>query len=711
MINRRRSERFPASLSVWLKDAQGGEHTRTVNVSSHGIAVFSTRDRPLRQYVELEISLPEPINRSVLVTAMVARHADEVSEGAQQGLGLDFFLFDAKAKDDWQFYLRLLRDSAGLPSEPESAEAPARTPPRRPPSVPAAEIPTFLIKPRDLGRLWAFYRGELARGRVRIESPVPKAQGSLAELLVVHPTTESEWILQGRVDECTTGRSGRPVLQIGLDGLTPQLKADFRSYVSTGQGMIEEEVPLSMDIELPSKFKPDSAPAAPSRGLSSSDQRLESVVLDLDDLDEPIDLESPVEDPTVTADSLIGSDNLDRPSPSVLPGLSHLERPEKAHTPPSPPFTPVPRSFLGIELPDELDELDSEAETPRPELEVLEPDLESTLPAPSSSASGMPVFASFFAEAKASSSDLLDPAPEPEPIPLAEPVFESDPAEQSHPDLPEGFVMAPAPNKAEPPPVPRSSQARPLSNLNGTSAPPPLPASKLRNAPLTPPPAQTMPRSNRELSVQVGPAEPDMKIVTGEPEPLSRNQGLKKAEPPPARPGIPVTPMSNYFEGEPSVKVSVQPVSAPRGASQAGKGASPVSAATRRAAMRRSEDVQASGHRFLSTAGTNPALDRDIALARARVVRTPRSATATYRLGALLLQRGHGEVLDEALNTLQKVLEIEAQHPGAHAKLAELRARKGEYQQAFDHLQKARKLGHRVDPDLEKLIQEGMKRV
>ena len=101
---------------------------------------------------------------------------------------------------------------------------------------------------------------------------------------------------------------------------------------------------------------------------------------------------------------------------------------------------------------------------------------------------------------------------------------------------------------------------------------------------------------------------------------------------------------------------------------------------------------------------TNPGLDRDIALARARMVRSPHSVTACYRLSALLLQRSESTGLDEAVQALEKVMTLEPNHPGAHHKLAELHARKGDYERAAEHLSRARRLGYQVDPDLERLI-------
>ncbi|MCA9556249.1 MAG: PilZ domain-containing protein, partial [Myxococcales bacterium] len=281
MSNRRRSERYAVTLPVWLKDGRGGERTHTVDVSAHGIAVLATHGRPLRQYVELELRLKDP-EASIAVTAVVARHAEllhpETGAGVQ-GLGLDFFLFDAQAKAAWQAFIHKLHAEGPVP-QPAPVSAP---PPEPPPADDEDDTPTFIIKPRDLGRLWAFFRGEMAKGMVRIETPILKPVGSPAELLVVHPTSLAEWALPGKVARATeAGRGGRPVLEIGLTPMSADSKAAFRNFVATGRGQVEEEVLISSEVSVDD---PLAAPPVASDPAEDEPERIESVVIDLDNLD------------------------------------------------------------------------------------------------------------------------------------------------------------------------------------------------------------------------------------------------------------------------------------------------------------------------------------------------------------------------------------------------------------------------------------------
>jgi Flp pilus assembly protein TadD len=132
-------------------------------------------------------------------------------------------------------------------------------------------------------------------------------------------------------------------------------------------------------------------------------------------------------------------------------------------------------------------------------------------------------------------------------------------------------------------------------------------------------------------------------------------------------------------------------------------------AAARRSGQRPNveESAKKSAHREMSTAGNDPSLDRDIALARARVVRSPNSVTACYRLSTLLMRRGEQDGFTEAIHTLHRVMELEPNHPGAHHAAAEACVRRGDFELAADHLSRARRLGYRIDPALERAIAEG----
>jgi Flp pilus assembly protein TadD len=157
-----------------------------------------------------------------------------------------------------------------------------------------------------------------------------------------------------------------------------------------------------------------------------------------------------------------------------------------------------------------------------------------------------------------------------------------------------------------------------------------------------------------------------------------------------------------------SEQEQAQPPPLPRAIS---KRPPPLPPSARRRAIKETAGAPTSSpaHQAVKTEGTDPELDRDIALARARVVRSPNSVTACYRLSTLLMRRGDIDNFDDALQTLLRVMELEPNHPGAHHKLAEVFARRGQYLEALEHLQRARRLGYRTDPDLEAVVANGVK--
>jgi Tfp pilus assembly protein PilF len=59
------------------------------------------------------------------------------------------------------------------------------------------------------------------------------------------------------------------------------------------------------------------------------------------------------------------------------------------------------------------------------------------------------------------------------------------------------------------------------------------------------------------------------------------------------------------------------------------------------------------------------------------------------------------------MGQLRRAVELEPNHPGAHLAAAELAAKQGNFDLAAEHLQRARRLGYRIDPQLEKRVADG----
>lgn len=782
MPNRRRSERFDVALPIWLKDGHGGERTLTTNVSSHGLAVVSTRARPLRQYVELEIALPQP-RENITVTAVVARHASFVESNGHHsaGLGLDFFLFDARAKNSWQDFLHRLRTEGTdfVPGDEDEAPAGPSAPSMAAPDEAAPEgededdRPTFIIKPRDLGRLWAFFRGELTKGRVRIETPVEKAIGAPVELLVVHPGSKAEWSLDGVVaDTRPQKRAGRPVLEIDLVGIDPTTKTQFRNFVATGHGMIEEEIDMAEEPSVAPKPEPP---------------RLESVVIDLDSLDDgdlerlPSDLHdlpprfvtpSPSSaSGLVSAEMPAGFDEDEDPTVAAMGGEASLGEESKLRAPSTPvlivapplpidkveeavdrlddatPFTPVPvapsmrnvfasffeeaaEASVVAEPPPRLEAEPLSADAPPPPIVALGARQLEALRGPDDEDDDVGFDEERTAPGRPIPREPTKPKAGPPPLPPTEPMPQARPPHQAS-------GAAGRPPSKPPGPAPLPAAARPAVRAAEPVRVVPAPASAIPVAPETssPPPRApqqparpelpdwVVPRSTALAPPAVTPAAAphveELKVVRGAPMKPTVGPYREPTPSPPPPPGQPdpqprgAGQMFDYEEGSspevPELAVKMDPRGPPPPPTPR-KPPPPPPAPRRAAPPRNPVERDVVGHKNMSTAGDDPDLDRSIGLARARVVRSPHSVTACYRLSMLLMRRGDENQLDEALDSLKKVMTLEPNHPGAHHKIAELLARRGDYGLAAEHLSRARRLGYRIDPDLERIVSEGAKR-
>ncbi len=584
--------------------------------------------------------------------------------------------------------------------------------PPAPPNVLEAvfdDTPTFIIKPRDLGRLWAFYRGEMTKGRVRIETPILKPVGTRVELLVVHPSSQAEWVLEGSIATTNqNARGGRPVLEIELDHLGTELKAEFRNFVATGRGMIEEDISMSMEVPsaIPSAV-PTSGPSVrpvnldaedvempptvlaepsnpPERPIEEEEFRYESVVIDLDNLGEE-ELRSGIIDPPPPLEPDEEA-TLDRDPDPQPPVLRTFQEDDEASEPTLEPHLPEVRADPILRDGLALAQLELQ---PLPELP----------PGSQPRLTNEHLFSAFFEEAAIAEEERRSLVPAPASIRLDRPLPLQKPISSSGPVVIDDLVAP----KTGIRPMPSNGQSL-------RAMPPELPAGR----PPPPPPLPTGDEPFAPLSV-----DPEMVVVRGAPagdEPIGFGSDPQFGEVAPSVRGVehddvaqnPPVPPGTMFEYDSAQAQAESPVLV----RSASRRPPPLPPSARRRAIKETAGVVTpmTHHQTMSTEGTNPDLDRDIALARARMVRSPNSVTACYRLSTLLMRRGDRDNFDDALNTLLRVMEMEPNHPGAHHKLAEVFARRGEYVQASEHLSRARRLGYRTDPDLEVVVANGVKR-
>jgi hypothetical protein len=496
-------------------------------------------------------------------------------------------------------------------------------------------------------------------------------------------------VLEGSIATTNqNARGGRPVLEIELEHLGPDQKGEFRNFVATGRGMIEEDV--SMSLEVPAVVR-NSAPPEPSikqidlddeqvempptvlaepaavpepKPIEEEEFRYESVVIDLDNLGEEELRSGIVDAPPPLADEEATLDRDPDPQPPLRPRFDEDETSEPTLTPHTPEVKEDPVLYRSLS-------------PPLPE----EPELD----APSNRS----LFSAFFEEAAEE--------------------------EKRRSIVPAPSIKLERTARLRPPSVPRLGSS-PSPVIDDLIAPKtglrPVPQNGRSQDPIAsrPPPAP-LPTGDEPFDPL-----PDVRVVRGAPqadEPLT----LERAEQGEMAPQVRgFSPESNVAQNPPvpghMYEYTSEQLRAEAPPRTTSKRPPPLPPSARRRAIKETAGAPSSSpsHQAVQSEGTDPELDRDIALARARVVRSPNSVTACYRLSTLLLRRGEGPNLDDALSTLLKVMELEPNHPGAHHKLAEVFARRGEYVQASEHLNRARRLGYRTDPDLEAVVAHGVRR-
>jgi hypothetical protein len=215
----RRSKRFRTSLVVELKHGSKVQKVHTIDVSRHGLFV-ETPDPPSERFlVQLVIHLPEgPLPATAFVSRRVLDDGQHVP-----GAGLQLFALAAASKTRWDQFVFSL---AGLENRLGQLAAEDRAKERSP------NVATFLIKLRDTPRLAEFYEKNVRAGGLFMATPLIKESGADVALIIIHPISEQEFLLMGKVERvCRERPKG---MEIKLDKLSDEEREAFKTFVRAG---------------------------------------------------------------------------------------------------------------------------------------------------------------------------------------------------------------------------------------------------------------------------------------------------------------------------------------------------------------------------------------------------------------------------------------------------------------------------------------------
>jgi len=202
--DQRRSRRFRQQVEVDVIDRHGTRRGRAIDVARHGLFVAVVDPPHNRHLVQLVLHLPDgPLQASATVSRTLPG----------QGVGLSLFSLSSDAKRRWDaFIIRAQQtiESAPALTPPSSQPGPLSHPSHpSPPTTPALssgavpvhgpDMPSFVVKLKTMERLRDYMQTHVAVGGTVLFTPVLPIAGTLLQLLVVHPVSEAEFALLGRV--------------------------------------------------------------------------------------------------------------------------------------------------------------------------------------------------------------------------------------------------------------------------------------------------------------------------------------------------------------------------------------------------------------------------------------------------------------------------------------------------------------------------------
>ncbi len=287
-VDQRRSHRVRSHVQVDLIDKHGARSGTATDVARHGLFVAVADPPHNRHLVQLVLHIPGgPMQAAASVTRVLPG----------TGVGLGLFALSTEAKHRWDGFVqqvqRHAQQSGQLPGMQPTSLPMAPASPLTPPPPRAPSVPSFVVKLKTVARLRDYVTSHVAVGGTVLFTPVLPPAGSVVQLLVVHPETEAEFALGGRVHRAVTEAPKRlEIIFVDVD------VAAFARFVETG-------VPPSLAAP-PSLAPPPlvlSPPPAPSSSPAPNNKPSADLAVDMDvDMDFDIDDDASMEEEPIEWD-------------------------------------------------------------------------------------------------------------------------------------------------------------------------------------------------------------------------------------------------------------------------------------------------------------------------------------------------------------------------------------------------------------------------
>lgn len=259
MKERRRNSRIPIKLELELRRGQW-ENYLTEDISQRGLFIRMAGPCALRQLLQVRVRLPGDPAPLEMMARVVRREAPWTSLQRAQlpGVGMEFFCLSEDVLRRWDGLIRsaqglldetphldafsLSRQLAlTLPSEQDEARREGGPPSTlgapRPPSSrrkKTASGSVYILRAQNLERLERFVTEELTQGFFCLGLPYEIKTQEPASLRVIHPHTQEEFVLHGRLEHGSKDVRS----ELRFEGLDNTILRAFQSFIQTGQAAV-----------------------------------------------------------------------------------------------------------------------------------------------------------------------------------------------------------------------------------------------------------------------------------------------------------------------------------------------------------------------------------------------------------------------------------------------------------------------------------------
>jgi len=304
---RRRYKRIDCAISVVLKDRRGNMEMLTANISRHGAFILTDCPRENRELVQLCFKLGDYGDVDVMCMVARSIDKAAAWHDDLPGMGVDFFALSSSAKHRWdEFLLDLERSDTGESPIPREAKdtrelipasktagkgkaAPDKlaredaaasstnplerpTPSVEPPAPRQAVVPResaatrdlkpagrpmekpirrnhvrhvscFFVHLEDKHRLREFFTKDISLGGVFLKTTAPDEVRPNVDLILVHPQTKEEFVLDGKVVRIE--KEGPPKewgVGIAFSNIQSDRETALLAFIETGVNFLDGDI-------------------------------------------------------------------------------------------------------------------------------------------------------------------------------------------------------------------------------------------------------------------------------------------------------------------------------------------------------------------------------------------------------------------------------------------------------------------------------------